>query len=58
LQGNKEATNWLEGKDGKKINAQLANLHSESGKTLAAEALQRNPSAWWSDVWTPKNREN
>jgi putative hydrolase of HD superfamily len=58
MQGNKEAINWLGGKDGKKINAQLANLHSESGRTLAAEALLRSPSAWWSDVWTPKNRES
>jgi putative hydrolase of HD superfamily len=57
LQGNKEATNWLVGKDGKNINAQLANLRSESGKRLAEEAFHRSPSAWWSDIWTPKNRE-
>ncbi len=52
LQGNKEAVDWLEGKSGKKINAQIANLRSESGKKIAAEAFDRNPSAWWSDLWT------
>jgi len=61
MQGNKEAVDWLEGKSGKsrgKGNAQDAGLRSESAKKIAEEAFQRVPSAWWSELWTPKNRES
>lgn len=55
-QGNKEAAIWLQGKDGKKGNAQDLNLRSESAKSIAKVIFTQDPSAWWNDIWTPKNR--
>lgn len=57
-QGNKEAAIWLEGKSGKKVNAQALNIRSVSGKKLAHVAFSREPSAWWNDIWTSKNRQD
>jgi putative hydrolase of HD superfamily len=55
-QGNKEAIDWLAGKNGNKGNAQDSRLVTASAKKVAREALTRSPSAWWSDSWTSKNR--
>jgi putative hydrolase of HD superfamily len=55
-QGNKEAAIWLQGKSGKKGNAQDINLRSESAKKLAKVVFTQDPSAWWNDIWTSKNR--
>jgi putative hydrolase of HD superfamily len=59
-QGNKEAAIWLKGKEGSttKTNDQGANLRSESAKKIAKEAFSRDPSAWWNDIWTFKNRRD
>jgi putative hydrolase of HD superfamily len=55
-QGNKEASIWLQGKNGKKGNAQDLHLRSESAKKIAKGIFSQDPSAWWNDIWTPKNR--
>ena len=55
-QGNKEAKIWLHGKSGKKKNEQLVLLKSASGKKLGAAIYKENPSDWWNNLWTPKNR--
>ena len=54
-QGNKEATIWLEGK-AERGNAQIKMLNSDSAKELAQEILTQNPTQWWDQVWTNKNR--
>lgn len=54
-QGNKEAVIWLEGKSGKKGNAQDINLRSESAKKIAKTVFSRDPSEWWNGVWTSMN---
>ncbi len=56
-QGNKEAAIWLKGKSADKENRQAVNLRSESAKAIAHAAFNENPSSWWDDVWTPKNRK-
>jgi 5'-deoxynucleotidase YfbR-like HD superfamily hydrolase len=54
-QGNKEACIWLRGKneDG---NAQIKLLHFASSKKLSEAIYTQNPSDWWKDHWTSKNR--
>jgi len=55
--GNKEATIWLYGKGGAKINAQLEKLRTEAGKKLGKSMYDVNPSDWWNNVWTSNNRK-
>ena len=54
--GNKEAAIWLHGKGNTKVNAQLEKLKTETGKELGKAIYQVNPSDWWNNLWTPKNR--
>ncbi len=54
--GCQEATRWLEGKRGKEINTQLKNLHSQTAQRLGEEIYRRNPTEWWKEIWTDKNR--
>lgn len=54
-QGNKEAEVWLSGKS-ERSNAQLAALTTESGKKLGRQIYESDPSEWWNDTWTNKNR--
>lgn len=53
--GNKEARTWLYGKG--KGNAQLAKLKTKTEKMLGQEMYKVNPSDWWNDLWTSKNRK-
>ncbi len=56
-QGNKEAANWLyrgETKNGKATH--ISRLSFESSKKLAEEIYKQEPSAWWQNLWTSKNR--
>lgn len=54
-QGNKEASIWLTGKDGSEVR-QGTLLHFESSKRMCKAIYTRNPSDWWSELWTPDNR--
>lgn len=49
-QGSREAKLWLE--DTRHLNS----LHTDVAKTLGATLHERNPSDWWKDLWTNKNR--
>ncbi len=54
-QGNKEARTWLEGKRGPA--SKIANrLVFDSSKKLAETISKRDPSKWWVDLSTGKNR--
>ena len=61
-QGNQEAHIWLHGKNSKngnrKKNEQIARLRSKTAKTLGAAILKEDPSSWWNNIWTPKNRKS
>ena len=57
-QGNKEASIWLHGKSGDKMNAQLSRLNSESARKLGEAIYNENPSDWWNNIWTPENRKD
>jgi len=54
--GNKEASVWLHGKGRNKGNAQLKKLKTKIGKGLGKAIYNVNPSDWWNDLWTSKNR--
>lgn len=56
-QGNREAFIWLHGgkkKDGK--TGRLARLKTKTAKVLGKTIYKENPSDWWTNLWTPKNR--
>ncbi|MEI6478761.1 MAG: HD domain-containing protein [bacterium] len=54
-QGNKEARTWLEGKRGPE--SKIVNrLVLESSKKLAEKINKRDPSKWWENLSTGKNR--
>ena len=55
--GNKEAHIWLYGKGKAKINVQLANLKTDTAKNLGDLMYKVNPSDWWSNLYTDKNRK-
>lgn len=56
-QGNKEAQRWLYGKDGDKDEkSRLKRLQTESAKKIGKIMYDRDPSAWWNNLWTDKNR--
>ena len=49
-QGSKEAKIWLE-------NARhVDSLKTDAAQALGAALYERNPSDWWKDLWTNKNR--
>lgn len=54
-QGSYEARVWLHGKNDDH-NAQLGKLRTESAKSLGEAIYNRDPSAWWNDLWTSENR--
>lgn len=57
-QGNREASKWIsgKGKKGKKKNENIERIKSASGKKLAEVILDEDPSSWWNEIWTSKNR--
>ncbi len=55
-QGNYEAARWLGGKGKERGNAQMNRLALASSKRLAKAILKRDPSDWWNELWTSKNR--
>lgn len=54
-QGNKEALIWLGGKRGV-ASKHVRMLRSKSAKALSEKLYSQNPSDWWNDIWTNKNR--
>ena len=54
-QGNKEASIWLRGKDGKG-NAQINLLQFKSSKKISEAIYSQSPSDWWNGLWTSLNR--
>lgn len=55
-QGNKEARIWLHGKGQEKGNEQLKKLTLPSAIELGTSMYEVDPSQWWEDIWTSKNR--
>jgi len=49
-QGNKEADDWLKGKEQEKL------MFSKTAKRLACEVYQQKPSDWWANLWTNHRR--
>lgn len=54
--GNKEAERWLKGKGKEKENSQYKQLKTKSAKDIAKAIMKREPSEWWNNLWTAKNR--
>jgi len=57
-QGNKEAMLWLHGGSGEKEYLQLKKLTLDSAKELGREIYECDPSKWWRDFATGKNRKD
>ncbi len=57
-QGNKEALIWLEGKPNKggEKDKFIEKFKTKSSIDLAKIALSEDPSSWWNNLWTSKNR--
>lgn len=55
LQGNKEASIWLRGKN-REDSHRLNGLTLDSARELGEAIFERSPSDWWNDIWTSKNR--
>jgi putative hydrolases of HD superfamily len=55
-QGNQEAKIWLRGKGGEAGNNQVNNMQTKTAKKLAKIIMEENPSSWWNNIWTNKNR--
>ncbi len=55
--GHKEATIWLYGKGKATVNAQLQKLKTKTGRLMGEQIYKTNPSDWWNDIWTSKNRK-
>ncbi len=53
-QGNKEATNWLEGKTKKRPYAWVDRLKLESSKELGRALYDTTPSDWWTGSYVNK----
>lgn len=56
MAGNKEAALWLTGKGSVKENMQIKKMKSETAKRIGLNACRVNPSDWWNEIWTSKNR--
>lgn len=56
LQGNKEASLWLTGRENKPY-ARLEKLHFESSKTLGRAIYDSKVSSWWKDMYTSENKQ-
>lgn len=55
-QGSKEASIWLNGKKNDSDSKPLDRLKTEVGKNLGETLYTKNPSDWWTDLWTGENR--
>ena len=55
-QGNREASIWLRGKGEEKGNKQVKKLNTDSAKQIAESIYDKDPSEWWNNNWTDKNR--
>ena len=55
-QGNKEAQIWLEGKPGGEKQNVRDRFKTENAKKLCDVAMTEDPSSWWNNLWTSKNR--
>jgi putative hydrolases of HD superfamily len=56
-QGNKEAQIWLEGKPGREHeDDKKERFKTRSAKALCEMAMTEDPSSWWNNLWTSKNR--
>ena len=51
-QGSKEASIWLAGKRNDDDARPLDRLKTDVGKELGQTLYDRNPSDWWTDLWT------
>lgn len=49
-QGNKEADDWLKGREQMKL------LYSRTAKKVAREIYKQKPHYWWNNLWTYKRR--
>ncbi len=54
--GNKEAEQWLYGREKKKARIQLDKLKTETGRRFGNSMYDVNPSDWWKNLATSKNR--
>jgi putative hydrolase of HD superfamily len=57
-QGNREAQLWLDGKRVKKPYNYIKFLHTKSAKKLGRAIYDEEPSSWWKDLYTKKNRKS
>lgn len=56
-QGNREAQIWLEGKPGReREGSKKDRFKTESARLLCETVMSEDPSSWWSDLWTSRNR--
>ncbi len=55
-QGNKEASDWLEGEGGKAGRDKLERFKTKSARALAEVAMAEPPSSWWDNLETGTNR--
>ena len=53
--GNREAQIWLDGK-GEEGNVQIRNMKTKTARDVAQSILDTDPSDWWQNIWTEKNR--
>lgn len=54
--GNKEAEKWITGGREHYLSVLERTLTSESAKQLAMSINETDPGAWWSKIWTERNR--
>lgn len=55
-QGSVEAGIWLDGKRDELGARPLDRLKTAEARSLGETLYERNPSEWWKDLWTNKNR--
>lgn len=55
-QGSKEARIWLDGKRADSNSRPLDRLHTAEAKALGETLYHKNPSDWWTELWTGDNR--
>ncbi len=55
-QGSREASIWLAGKRSDVDSRPIDRLKTDAAKELGKTLYERDPSEWWKDLWTNKNR--
>ncbi len=55
-QGSKEARIWLDGKKGQVDSKPLDRLKTKEARALGEVLYERNPSEWWTNLYTSHNR--